>query len=444
MNLCPLLLKLCPLLLGIEDGICKYGGDFGEKTHDGNFCCDGLVMHDRSFKAGSLNAKYAYQNIKVEFGEDKIEITNRFDFTNLSEYTVALELTADGKVLENKEFILDLEPHKSTEIQNPFSIPECELGAYVCLILKNKEGQTVAFTEQKLSDGKRLDTENRSAETIREEKRYIYIDGNGFNYVFDKVYGSLTSMKKQEKELLAHPVKLTVWRAPTDNDRRIKYRWGMTEDNTSAENFNRLFNKVYSTEINKNVITVKGSLSGVARRPFLKYTTTYSFYENGEVEVDLSASVVDNCIAEFLPRLGFEFVSPITDEKFKYFGMGPMENYLDMCHHTRMGMYESSASKEYVNYIVPQEHGNHTKCRMLEMDGGLCFRSNEDFEINVSEYTSDILENARHTDELIKTGLTNIRVDYKVSGLGSNSCGPELLKKYRLDEKEIQFKFYIV
>ena len=65
-------------------------------------------------------------------------------------------------------------------------------------------------------------------------------------------------------------------------------------------------------------------------------------------------------------------------------------------------------------------------------------------EINVSEYTSDILEKARHTDELRKTGYTHIRVDYKVSGLGSNSCGPELLKQYRLDEKEIQFKFYIV
>ena len=428
----------------IEDGICKYGGDFEEKTHDGNFCVDGLVMHDRSFKAGSLNAKYAYQNIKVEFIEDKIKITNRFDFTNLSEYTIVLELTADGKVLENKEFVLDVEPHKSTEISNPFSVPECELGAFVCLLLKDQKGQTVAFIEHKLSGGKRFNIESHPLQQIKEDKRYIYIDGNGFNYIFDKVYGSLTSMKKQEKELLAQPVKLTVWRAPTDNDRKIKYRWGMTEDSRSAENFNRLFNKVYSIEINKNVIIVEGSLSGVSRRPFLKYNTTYSFYDNGEVSVELRASVVDNCIAEFLPRLGFEFVSPITDEKFKYFGMGPEENYLDMCHHTRMGMYESRASQQYVNYIVPQEHGNHTKCRILEMGGGLCFRSNEDFEINISEYASDILENARHTDELIKTGFTNIRVDYKVSGLGSNSCGPELLKQYRLDEKEIQFKFYII
>ena len=46
----------------MPEGVQKYGGDFGELTHDGNFCCDGLVFSDRSFKAGSLNAKYAYQN----------------------------------------------------------------------------------------------------------------------------------------------------------------------------------------------------------------------------------------------------------------------------------------------------------------------------------------------------------------------------------------------
>ena len=50
------------------DGVEKYGGDFeGEITHDGNFCCDGLVFADRSLKAGSLEAKAAYQPIRTTF-----------------------------------------------------------------------------------------------------------------------------------------------------------------------------------------------------------------------------------------------------------------------------------------------------------------------------------------------------------------------------------------
>ena len=64
----------------IEDGVQKYGGDFGEDIHDGNFCCDGLVFSDRSFKAGSLNAKYAYQYYQTELTGNMLKVTNYYDF----------------------------------------------------------------------------------------------------------------------------------------------------------------------------------------------------------------------------------------------------------------------------------------------------------------------------------------------------------------------------
>ena len=49
-----------------------------------------------------------------------------------------------------------------------------------------------------------------------------------------------------------------------------------------------------------------------------------------------------------------------------------------------------------------------------------------------------------HIDELAENGAVNVRIDYKNSGIGSASCGPELIEKYRLNEKEIvNFKFYI-
>ena len=64
-------------------------------------------------------------------------------------------------------------------------------------------------------------------------------------------------------------------------------------------------------------------------------------------------------------------------------------------------------------------------------------------EFNVSHYSSDMLMKATHQNQLTKADYTNIRIDYKNSGVGSNSCGPELLEKYRLSEKEIHFEFYI-
>jgi beta-galactosidase len=64
-------------------------------------------------------------------------------------------------------------------------------------------------------------------------------------------------------------------------------------------------------------------------------------------------------------------------------------------------------------------------------------------EICVSRYSTAALMQAEHTDELLADGNTHLRIDYKVSGLGSNSCGPDLEKPYRLDEKEIDFRFTI-
>jgi len=92
---------------------------------------------------------------------------------------------------------------------------------------------------------------------------------------------------------------------------------------------------------------------------------------------------------------------------------------------------------------MPQEHGNHTECKELHIDGGLNFYALDTFEINVSKYSVENLTKAMHIDELEENNAVNIRIDYKNSGIGSNSCGPELMEKYRLNEKEIKFSFVV-
>jgi len=144
-----------------------------------------------------------------------------------------------------------------------------------------------------------------------------------------------------------------------------------------------------------------------------------------------------------LPRFGFELKIPKGKSSFKYFGMGPLENYSDMKNHATMGLYESNAAEEYVNYVMPQEHGNHTGTKYLEIAKGLTFTADTEFEFRVSEYDTMDIEMAMHTDELKKDDYINVRIDYKMSGVGSNSCGPDVLEKYQLNEKNFEFKFSI-
>jgi len=88
---------------------------------------------------------------------------------------------------------------------------------------------------------------------------------------------------------------------------------------------------------------------------------------------------------------------------------------------------------------MPQEHGNHTSVKEIKI-GKLKF-SAENMDINVSKYSAHDLYKATHIDELLESNLTYLRIDYKNSGLGSNSCGPKLLEKYQLKEKEIFFEY---
>jgi len=185
---------------------------------------------------------------------------------------------------------------------------------------------------------------------------------------------------------------------------------------------------------------LEGSLAGVSRAPFFKYSMKVCISELGTIQLELKGDVRKDAV--WLPRLGFEFELPKTSNEFQYYGRGPIESYCDMYHGAPVGLYESTTDAEYVNYVYPQEHGNHNQVKMLRI-GKLQFIAQSEFEINVSKYNTQTLSDARHTDELTEDGKTHLRIDYKVSGLGSNSCGPELAEKYRLKEKEISFGFAI-
>ena len=418
-------------------GVQKYGGDFeGELTHDGNFCCDGMVFADRSFKAGTLEVKAAYQPMRTEFNNGVLTVKNRYDFTDFSGLDFVYEIECDGEILQSETFNLNLAPHEKCELKINVPNVVCEYGCYLNCELY-KDGFMVAHTQHELECEV---CEEESVETLAdccEDEKNYYFYGEGFKYTFSKLYGNFTSIKVCGEEKLAEPVRLTVWRAPTDNDRNIKLKWGW-HNTWEAENFDRIFNKVYDIKCDSGVITVNGSLGGVSRQPFMKYTSKTIVLKDGKISTSLSADIRENVI--WLPRLGYEFILKGNNKDFGFFGNGPYESYLDMRHAGKIGMFSSNSEYEYVNYVMPQEHGNHTDTKMLCVDG-IVFKSQCGFDINVSNYSSACLTNAKHTDELLQDGNTYVRIDYKNSGLGSNSCGPQMLEEFKLKEKEIHFEY---
>lgn len=411
----------------LSDGNFGYGGDFGEETHDSNFCCDGLVFSDRSFKSGSLEAKYVYQPLYTELSGNTLTVYNKYDFSCFDEFDFTLNITADGKIVKSEKLNLLTPPHGFENIKLDINVPDNKLGAYLNISMKNKNGYEVAFTEHELESTKPLSSGNGMAQIIQNGE-FAEISGDGFNYKFNLHYGYIEKLD----DYLKTPMTLSVWKAPTDNERGIKNTW-------FDENYNKMHNKVYEAKICNNKILISGSLSSVSRSPFFKYTAVYTFFEDGRIDVTLDGEFDQS--RTFLPRLGFEFT--VADKEFSYFGFGPFESYIDMHHASRMDMYESTAEAEYVPYIKPQEHGNHYNTKLLKL-GKFSFFSQNGFECNVSEYSAQELTIKTHSHELVKNGVTNVRIDYKVSGIGSGSCGPQLLERYRMNDKNVHFAFSIL
>ena len=419
----------------LKDGVACYGGDFeGELVNFGEFCCDGVVFYDRKLKAGSLEVKAAYQPIATTYKDGKLTIKNRYSFTNINEFEFIYNITVDGKKIAEKTIALDIEPLGERVIDIELEEMVCRYGAYLnCELVKGDE--FIAHTQHKLPCTFENDEQLPLAE-VRECGYDYIIEGDNFRYVFSRHSGNFTDIVIDGEKQICDVIKLTSWRAPTDNDRKEKNNWGST---WVGECYHTRFGKVYECGCTDNIITVKGSVAGVSRVPWIRYILTVSVDVAGKINISLDGDIREN--AYWLPRLGFEALLPIDNAGFKYFANGPYESYQDMCHAGYVGMFFSAASYEYVNYIRPQEHGNHTAAKMLNI-GKMCIES-EHFEFNVSSYSTDVLTKAEHTNELVRDGKTYLRIDYKVSGLGSNSCGPQLANKYRLEEKKVNFNFTI-
>ena len=422
----------------IENGVQKYGGDFpGELTHDGNFCCDGMVFADRSLKAGSLEVKVAYQPIRTKYEDGMLSVYNRLDFTNLEEYELVYWIEIDGCPQEVNKMVLSVKPKETAELPIAYEMINCKQGVYLNVELYC-DGRVCAHTQHELPFTLvQEDVQERLV--LTEDEKYIYAQGKGFAYTFSKHYGVFTSIVVNGQEQLDGRTVLSAFRAPTDNDSKVMVYWANVNI-WQGENLDCSFSKVYDCRVEEHSIVVTGSLAGVSRMPVLKYELKIHVFNDGKIVFELDGRVREDAV--WLPRLGYEFSLPGNVKEWNYFGYGPAESYCDMKHGSRMGMYHSDVDKEYVDYVRPQEHGNHTNVKWVQI-GNLEFGSEKGLDVQLSKYSTETLYRAKHTDELKEDGRTHLRIDYRNSGIGSASCGPELSNHYKLSEKHVDFTFYI-
>ena len=439
-----------------------YGGDHGETIHDGNFCMDGLVYPDRTPHTGLLEYKNVYRPVRiVSYDQEngQMVLHNYMDFDDLKDYVdVFYEMTQDGLTVEKGKLAnVVASPHSDAEVELKLQVPNTGK-IYLKLIYRLKkemplleQGYELGFDEMKLANE---DDRNRQAVkwleqekvigtiAVKENDKQIVLQAKHFTYVLDKRTGLFEDMQFAGRSYINHPMELNIWRAPTDNDMYIKLEW-------EKAHYDAAYTRAYRIEVlqNKHGVLIMEHLAVVADtvQKILDVEMTWKINEDGKIEAVIEA-VKDKEFPD-LPRFGIRMFLNKKMDQITYFGMGPQESYRDKHQASCHGLFRSKVAQMHEDYIRPQENGSHYDCDYVELTNGQCgiaAVSKNPFSFNASVYTQEELERVSHNYELKESDSTVFCMDYAMNGIGSNSCGPDVMDKYRFDEEAFQFQFELI
>ena len=407
-----------------KEGKYYYGGDFGEKVNDGNFCIDGIVSPERKIKAGTLEMKSVYQPAEFTLKNGKLTVSNRYFFKELiGELTI--EVKVNGKVRKTRSEAIKLEPgkKKSFEIEGE---KEGFAGLYVTL--KEPDGkESNGYFELKEYEGERSAEEIESKRT--ETDREVKLEGRGMELRIEKGTGKLLSVKKEGKEVLGSALEVSVMRAPTDNEMfASKY----FEKIGVYDSWQRVHEKERTSGYEG-----EGQMLSDYRRSILDYKLGYELTEKGFL-VRLEYEIPE--YVEWLPCVGLRFSLKKRGMEIEYLGYGEAESYCDRTGGTAKDVYRGKAEEMYHHYIKPQESGNHYSTEYVKFGKEIKLTSKESFDFCAIEYKAEELKESKHDFELKKSKWTEVFVGVQ-AGIGSNSCGPVLAEEFRIPRKK-SFTFY--
>jgi beta-galactosidase len=439
-----------------------WGGDFGPKgtPSDANFCMNGIVNADRTPHPALNHVKYIYQYIDTKYENGKISVTNNYEVTNLNNFKAKITITANGYFVKEYEIDCpDIAPSQSGVL--PFDNINYDADKEYLLTIRyiatDNAIAGVNVGSEVASEQLTLHTIAPNKETSNITEKPISVSDNGVSVsissdklkvVFNKQSGFLSELYNSKGlQMLKSPIKPNFWRAPTDNDfgfniNKVCKVWKDDNEQIKLSNFVVDNQKTYS--VVTSVYTLQNSQSTLK----LKYTIG----GNGIINVEELLETPSNNNLPMLPKFGVNFLINKDLCNVNWYGRGPDENYCDRKTSSFVGRYNSTPEQMYFAYPSPQDNGNRTDTRELQIttnnsDNGFSVKATKLFDFSVLPYTlADLTQENRGTKHIVdlpKNDFYSVCVDYSNMGVGCiNSWGAWPLEQYRIYPKDgIQFYF---
>ena len=439
----------------------KYGGNYGDFPTNGNFCIDGILMPDRTPSPGMEEYKQIIAPVEitaVEGSMNKLQIRNYYDFLNLDTTTLYWEIKAEDQTIQDGTVEgLSVAPHEGKIIALPITAFELQENTdyYLNLTVCQKEERNYApagyeikkvqIPMQIRKDGFSV-RETADKLQVTEGQGGLTVENSRVTAKFSTVFGKLISFGKDGKEYLTEGPRMNVYRATIDNDMYKKEDW-----------MNKYFiqKPVEETEYvsclkedDKVIVRIGTFFSCYNQSWGFECDYTYTVYSCGQMKVEIQGKAVQRGKLEpaFLPRIGVIMKGNKNFQKTMWYGMGPGESYVDSKAASIMGIYENTVDGMMTDYVFPQENGHHEQVKWFRIgdgkDGLLC-KMEEKLGLNLANYTDESLEKAQHPFEIEKADDVIIHLDYRQSGLGSNSCGEEQLEENKVKLQDFAMAFTV-
>ncbi len=435
-----------------------YGGDFGEQVHDGNFCINGIVASDGRPKAALYECKWVYQPVSctmTDHEELTVRIVNRHAVKSLGEYVPVLELLENGfPVLQRDLPVISLAPGKDTIISLKSYMPLLKNDKEYLLNIKFKLGKALPWAEKGhlvASDQfpltglvqKKEYSRPFPALSIKEEENLIRVVGAGFQWVFSRETGSLSSWMFKGRELVTASLLPDFTRPLTDNDRR-----GWKSDLILADWY-----RVVPSLIQCSVDLLPDGVVHVVSRYRLigdRATAVVEYFLNGKGTLKVSFRLDADPSLPDIPKVGMQCAIDSAYRQITWYGRGLLENYTDRYHGFHAGIYSLPISEFIEPYVMPQENGNRLDVRWMaltnEAGQGLVVVADSLLSMSAWPWTEENLNQAVYTHELVETGPISLNIDLIQMGVGGNDSWSEVgqpLPQYRVKARNWNYSFYM-
>jgi beta-galactosidase len=446
--------------------ILAYGGDFplsgpvNEDFSDNNFCVKGVVTAHRGLTPMAVEVKKVYQHIHTKWdGGNNVVVHNGYFFRDLSNYRLNWELLEDGKIVEQGNVkTLNIAPQQSASLPLAISYQPKTGREYFLnvryILMKPEPFRPAGFetaAEQfnwKTAVKPVLAPATRASLTAVTNGNILQLKGSGFAISFDMKKGIMSSYVLQGEQLLLQGPEPGFWRAPTDNDIGAGFNHSLRKwRNAAAEG--KLLKADQAKDGNGYVVVFKKELLGGEAA----VTQTFHVTGDGAVHVENQLNTFSGKYPLLL-RVGNDLQLNHQLNQITYYGRGPWENYWDRKTASFIGIYRQQADSQYFPYARPQESGNKSDVRWVNITNkkgkGLRFEY-ADSLLNFSAlpYSMDDLDpeadkKQYHSGELVRRDTLYLHIDLQQSGVqGIDSWGSMPLKEYRIPYSDHYYSYWI-